>query len=108
MKRKLVVDFSKLLRVSFALLPVSFISLNFLICRGLAQTSIGSDLPEGRNLYDSFTEGNQKGNIFDATNPLELMNRLRRATAMDNATSPSDAIDNALKALEESEKRGIE
>jgi len=29
------------------------------------------------------------------------MNRLRRATAMENATDPSDAIDQALKALEE-------
>ena len=31
---------------------------------------------------------------------MDLLNRLRRATAMDNATTPSDAIDEALKALE--------
>ena len=39
--------------------------------------------------------------MLDATNPMELINRLRQATAMDDATSPSDAIDDALKALEE-------
>ena len=31
---------------------------------------------------------------------MDLMNRLRRSTAMDDATAPSDAIDAALKALE--------
>jgi hypothetical protein len=35
--------------------------------------------------------------VLDATNPVDLMNRLRRATAMDDATPPSDAIDAALK-----------
>ena len=42
----------------------------------------------------------QNKTILDATNPMEFMNQLRQATAMDNATSPSDAIDEALKALE--------
>ena len=42
----------------------------------------------------------QNKTILDATNPMEFMNQLRQATAMDNATSPADAIDQALKALE--------
>jgi hypothetical protein len=41
------------------------------------------------------------GSIFDATNPLELMNRIRRATSLDNATPPGDAIDAALRDFEE-------
>ena len=34
---------------------------------------------------------------------MDFINRLRNATAMDNATSPSDAIDDALKALDSQE-----
>lgn len=41
--------------------------------------------------------GPQRNTVLDATNPIDLMNRLRRATAMDDATPPSDAIDAALK-----------
>ncbi len=36
-------------------------------------------------------------NILDATNPMDLMNRLRRATALDDATPPGDAVDAALQ-----------
>ena len=56
--------------------------------------------PEERDLYNTLPGEAQKGGILDATNPMELINRLRRATAMDDATSPSDAVDEALKALE--------
>ena len=37
------------------------------------------------------------GGILDSTNPIELMNKLRRGTAMDDATPPGDAIDAALR-----------
>lgn len=40
------------------------------------------------------------GSILDAANPIDLMNRIRRATALDEATNPGDAIDQALRALE--------
>lgn len=45
----------------------------------------GSGSPSSRN------------SMLDATNPIDLMNRLRRASAFDNATPPSDAIDAALR-----------
>jgi hypothetical protein len=44
-----------------------------------------------------------QGSVLDATNPMDLMNRLRRANAMNDATPPADAIDAALKALETSQ-----
>ena len=56
--------------------------------------------PEERELFNTLPGEAQDGGILDATNPMELMNRLRRATAMDNATPPSDAIDQALQALD--------
>ena len=34
------------------------------------------------------------------TNPLDLINKIRKSTAMDDATPPGDAIDQALRDLE--------
>lgn len=47
--------------------------------------------------------GGVGGTIFDATNPLDLMNRIRRSTALDNATPPGDAIDAALREFEQAQ-----
>ena len=38
--------------------------------------------------------------MLDATNPMDLLNRLRQANSMNDATDPSDAIDAALKGWE--------
>ncbi len=61
--------------------------------KGYGQT-IGS--PQEERELDSGT-GSRGGAVFDATNPIDLMNRMRRATALDDATSPGDAVDAALK-----------
>ena len=42
------------------------------------------------------------GSIFNTANPIDLMNKLRKSSAMDDATSPSDAVDSALKGLDSS------
>jgi len=42
------------------------------------------------------------GSIFNTANPIELMNKLRKSSSMDDATSPSDAVDAALKGLDSS------
>ena len=34
------------------------------------------------------------------TNPFEIVDRLRRANSMNDATKPSDAIDNAIKSFD--------
>ena len=59
-----------------------------------------NETPEERELMNTLPGQSQNSGILDATNPMELINRLRRATAMDNATAPSDAIDDALKSFE--------
>ncbi|MCT0200341.1 hypothetical protein KQ313_11705 [Synechococcus sp. CS-1325] len=51
-----------------------------------------------KQLYDYGPDQN-KG-ILNTTNPIELMNRIRRGQALDNATDPGDAIDRALRELE--------
>jgi hypothetical protein len=61
---------------------------------GYGQT-LGSSQQERE--VDFGTGPKRSGSILDSTNPLELMNKLRRGTALDNATPPGDAVDAALK-----------
>lgn len=56
--------------------------------------------PMERQLYDSGTGRPNSGSILDSTNPIDLMNKIRRSTAMDEATPPASAIDQALQQLE--------
>jgi len=68
-----------------------------------ADYSSGMSVQEQR-FYDygpNGSNGTPKGNsILDSANPIDLMNKIRKGTAMDDATNPTDAIDAALKALE--------
>ena len=56
---------------------------------------------EKRDIYRTFDSADQidKGLPFD---PFDLMNRLKQAGAMENATTPSDALDEALNAFDQS------
>ena len=89
-----------LCKLGLAALPIALLSLTTVVDRAEAQLSGDYQTPQERDLYNTVPGNNDKGTILDATNPMELMNRLRRSTAMDDATVPSDAIDAALKALE--------
>jgi len=89
-----------LCKLGLAALPIALLSLTTVVDRAEAQLSGDYQTPQERDLYNTVPGNNDKGTILDATNPMDLMNRLRRSTAMDDATVPSDAIDAALKALE--------
>jgi len=89
-----------LCKLGLAALPIALLSLTTVVDRAEAQLSVDYQAPQERDLYNTVPGNNDKGTILDATNPMDLMNRLRRSTAMDDATVPSDAIDAALKALE--------
>ena len=53
-----------------------------------------------RDIYNTLPgESKKKGSVLDVTNPMELMRNLRQATAMNDATDPVDAIDEALREL---------
>tara|TARA_Y100001968_G_scaffold125051_1_gene114029 strand:- start:24 stop:356 length:333 start_codon:yes stop_codon:yes gene_type:complete len=56
---------------------------------------------EKRDIYNTFDSEDQidKGLPID---PFDLMNRLKQAEAMENATSASDALDEALNAFDHS------
>ena len=62
---------------------------------------------EKRDIYSTFDTEDQldQGLPID---PFDLMNRLKQAGAMNNATTPSDALDEALNAFDQSEYENIE
>lgn len=62
--------------------------------QGYGQT-LGTGLQERELNFG--TGPNRSGGLLDTTNPIDLMNRMRRGTAMDDATPPGDAVDAALK-----------
>ena len=51
---------------------------------GSGSSSMGSGMGKG-------------GSVLDAVNPIDLMNKIRRNQALDDATPPGDAVDQALK-----------
>ena len=56
---------------------------------------------EKRDIFSTFDteDQNNKGLPID---PFDLMNRLKQAEAMNNATTPSDALDEAINAFDQS------
>lgn len=66
---------------------------------GAQQQGYGQTInsPQQERVLDAGTGAPSRNSALDATNPIDLMNRLRRASAFDNATPPSDAIDAALR-----------
>ena len=52
---------------------------------------------------DTSTKTEDDSSVFP-TNPFELVEMIRRQNSMNDATDPSDAIDNALKSFNSSEE----
>ena len=66
---------------------------------GAQQAGYGQTIgisPQERQIYG----GSGSSSPLDAKNPIDLINQLRRSTSLDDATTPSTAVDQALKALE--------
>jgi len=66
---------------------------------GAQQAGYGQTIgisPQERQIYG----GSGSSSPLDAKNPIDLINQLRRSTSLDDATPPSPAVDQALKALE--------
>ena len=80
---------------------VSCLFLGALLAPGSARADYATgQSKQEQQFYDygpSSGSGKGGGSILDSTNPMDLMNKLRKSTAMDDATPPGDAIDQALK-----------
>jgi len=77
-----------------------------------ALISNGTDFLNAEESYlkemqiDSSTKFDEKSSVLP-TNPFEIVEMIRRANSMNDATKPSDAIDDALKSfkmIDENEK----
>ena len=64
---------------------------------GLANLPIDNQ----RNIHNTFEMEVETGEGIP-TNPMDLMERLRKAQYLDDATSPSEALDEALKVFNDS------
>jgi len=87
-------------------LGVAWSSLMLISVPATAQTSLSESGPgfetnSDRDIFNTLPGESRKESVLDATNPMELMQRLRQATSLNDATDPSDAIDAALRAFEE-------
>ena len=69
---------------------------------GYGQTLGGPSTPQERRMFGNGSSGpgGGSGAPIDARNPLDLINQLRRSSAMDDATPPASAVDRALRDLE--------
>ncbi len=82
---------------------LAFTPFLFLAIEGFTYKGISLDMAEINQqdsrleLHDGFDEA--EDNLFQS-NPMVLLDAWRRSTAMDDATQPSDALDEAIKAFE--------
>ena len=53
---------------------------------------------------DNSTKAEEDGSVFP-TNPFEIVEMIRRHNSMNDATNPSDAIDDALKSFNSLEEK---
>ena len=88
---------SKSTNNNFIYLISLFISINsFISIQSLAQESYQLNEIEINRSINYKEEDN-----FDLpTNPFEIVDRLRRANSMNDATKPSEAIDDAIKSFD--------
>ena len=75
----------------------------FLIIFFISLISLDSDFLNAEYLdeelqIDSSTKTENDNSVFP-TNPFEIVEKLRRYNSLNNATNPSDALDDALKSF---------
>ena len=74
----------------------------FILCISLMNIKTTFSSAEDKYLknieIDSSTKLNEKDSVLP-TNPFEIVDMIRRANSMNDATNPSDAIDDALKSF---------
>ncbi len=90
------------------LTPIIIVAGQVISSSGIAKISDlkSYSIDEKRDIYSTFDTEDQidQGLPID---PFDLMNRLRQAEAMDGATTPSDALDEALNAFDQSEYENV-
>ena len=94
-----MLNFSLKKLIKFFLLAINFVSL----------VSLKADLLKAEYLFkeleiDSSTKADENTSIIP-TNPFEIVEMIRIQNSLNDATNPSDAIDDALKSFKSLEEK---
>ena len=94
MKNILFKNFSKPIPLVISLISLFFLNGNFLNAESLRE-----DLQ-----IDTSTKTEDDSSVLP-TNPFEIVEMIRRINSLNDATNPSDAIDDALKSFNSLEEK---
>ncbi len=99
----------RFIRGQFLLACISFTPIVITMARAVLDSRLTKivevqnySIDEKRDILNTFDTKDQNDNGFPL-DPFDLMNRIKQAGAMSNATTPSDALDEALNSFEELE-----
>jgi hypothetical protein len=91
-------NFCKSLQIS-----ITFI-ISFILLTTLKGDYLNAEDLFGKLEIDNSTKTDQDSSAFP-TNPFEIVEMIRRQNSMNDATNPSDAIDDALKSFNSLEEK---
>ena len=78
-------------------IPITFI-ISFILLTSLKGDYLNAEDLFGKLEIDNSTKTDQDSSALP-TNPFEIVEMIRRQNSMNDATNPSDAIDEALKSF---------
>ena len=78
-------------------IPLTFV-ITFILLNSLKGNYLNAEDLFGKLEIDNSTKTEDDSSVLP-TNPFELVEMIRRQNSLDDATDPSDAIDDALKSF---------
>ena len=84
-------------------IPLTFV-ITFILLNSLKGNYINAEDLFGKLEIDNSTKTDQDSSALP-TNPFEIVEMIRRQNSMNDATNPSDAIDDALKSFNSLEEK---
>ena len=87
-------------KLFFAVLPISLLLVNGFWPSQVIKIVELDSASQKRDVYSSFDSEENEDSLLP-TNPFKLLENLRRSNSMEGATTPRDALDDAIKAFDE-------
>ena len=84
-------------------IPITFI-ISFILLTSLKGDYLNAQDLFGKLEIDNSTKTDEDSSVLP-TNPFEIVEMIRRQNSMNDATDPSDAIDNALESFNSLEEK---
>ena len=84
-------------------IPITF-TISFILLTSLKGDYLNAEDLFGKLEIDNSTKTDQDSSALP-TNPFEIVEMIRRQNSMNDATNPSDAIDDALKSFNSLEEK---